>query len=139
MDVQAYLESMSELIKSARKPYHLSLGALTEALHRLPMDMTVITDTHEYVGAEHSYRGYYDDLAFAPGKEAGSCCGLLYDACLRAATNHYEGYKGGNYLYDNETPLWFAQWGETGRAIVGYQVIDTSPKRRLMLLTKEVD
>jgi hypothetical protein len=43
----------------------------------------------------HSYRGYYEDLAFEPAKNI--TVGEMLDCAKGALGKTYEGYKGGEY------------------------------------------
>src|SRR5690242_3575186 len=59
----------------------------------------------------HSYRGYYDQLAFEPASNV-SVASLL--AAARSALGKtFTGYKGGEYLMGSETPCWIAKYGES--------------------------
>lgn len=63
----------------------------------------------------HSYRGYYNELAFEPTdpipvreaiKVAASASGMTFTA-----------YKGGEYTMTNKTNCWLANWSELGEEI----------------------
>src|SRR4030043_467713 len=62
-----------------------------------------------------SYRGYYDELAFAPAKNVtvGSMLACARDALGRT----FQGYKGGDYEMGEYTEVWLAEWGHTGEGI----------------------
>jgi hypothetical protein len=138
-DIQRMLDAATKLARESRKPYHLSLGQLRAELDALPHGMTVMADTGAFIGQEHSYRGYYDDLAFEPASEImASDVGQLRVMVSRAYNDEYIGYKGGEFHYADDTPLWFAPYGCTGLAIVGTRIDDTNPAR-LILLTKNID
>ena len=63
----------------------------------------------------HSYRGYYEDVAFAP-KDNVRVGDMLRDA--RAALGAtFEGYKGGSYTMHEYSDCWLAKYGRTGAAI----------------------
>lgn len=65
-----------------------------------------------------SYRGYYEDLGVIPQDGTQTVGGFLQD--LREALGEtFTGYKGGEYVMDESTPLWMADYGCCGRAIVG--------------------
>jgi len=65
----------------------------------------------------HSYRGYYDQLAFEP-KDNVKISEMLADS--RKALNYtYEGWKGGMYTMHDTTDVWLAEEGETGDALSG--------------------
>lgn len=68
------------------------------------------------LGQPHSYRGYYEDLAvtFQPWKEKAE---LVEE--LRAALNAVQyGWKGGEYMMKQSTPVWAVMGkGQTGVAV----------------------
>lgn len=59
----------------------------------------------------HSYRGYYDNLAFESAQNI-SVGSMLSDA-RSALERSFEGYKGGDYTMSRNTLVWLAQWGDT--------------------------
>ena len=63
----------------------------------------------------HSYRGFYEQLAFEP-KEDVSVEDML-SACNEANGNIYEGYKGGEYKMGDWTEVWISKEGDTGMEI----------------------
>jgi len=82
----------------------------------------------------HSYRGYYDQLAFEPAENVtvGSMLACARDALDRTFT----GYKGGDYKMDEWTDVWLAEYGHTGEGIgpvlLSYMVgdkPDTAPQQ----------
>jgi len=63
----------------------------------------------------HSYRGYYDDLAFEPAKNV-TVRSML--ACARDALDRtFTGYKGGEYKMGEYTDVWLAEYSHTGEGI----------------------
>lgn len=110
-----------------------------------------------------SYRGYYDHLAIArreanhpetgfPPPVTGSVYGYtpghlelriktpatvgeLAHALFIAVTAEFEGYKGGRYAMDADTPLWVSEWGQVDRLRVA--AIEALPGR-VDLVTREV-
>lgn len=62
---------------------------------------------------EHSYRGYYSDLAFERAPEKVKASDLLA-TCRNAMGKVYEGYKGGDYIMGELTPIWVAEYGRCG-------------------------
>lgn len=63
----------------------------------------------------HSYRGYYQDLAFEPTENV-TVKGMLESAKSALGTT-YTGYKGGEYLMDENCEVWLAQYGMTGEGL----------------------
>ena len=75
----------------------------------------------------HSYRGYYEDLAFEPATDVTVEHMLT---CAKAALGKtYCGWKGGEFLMNDHTTVWLAEHGRTGEAIVplllSYMLNDT--------------
>lgn len=135
MDIQALMNAVSDTARDVRSSYHITLGQLTEALEAAPPQREVRFDTGEAIGAEGSYRGHYADLAFGAGEGISTAATVLM-ACKRAATDSYEGYKGGDFTYGPKTPLWRGEYGCCGPAIVA---LCDAPDGALILQTKVVD
>lgn len=72
----------------------------------------------------HSYRGYYDQLAFEP-MENVTVGQMLADASS-ALGRTYQGYKGGSYRMGEYTDVWLSEYGSCGEMIgpvlLGYMV-----------------
>lgn len=70
-----------------------------------------------------SYRGYYNHLAIVPSRDAGPKASDFI-AKLRAADGEvFDGYKGGSYRMDLDTPIWAAYSSDSGStAIIGLMV-----------------
>lgn len=66
-------------------------------------------------GNPHSYRGYYDELAFEP-KEHVTVSEMLADA-RSAIARVYTGWKGGEFQMDENTDVWLAEVGCTGETL----------------------
>lgn len=62
--------------------------------------------------APMSYRGYYEQLAFAPCEDR--CVGDLLASAREALGKTFTGYKGGEYTMSEKTPCWIAAYGDTG-------------------------
>jgi hypothetical protein len=116
MDIQKLIDAINENGRMTRNEYHLTLGGLRGALSGLDDDAPVVVDRGGGIGREMSYRGYYDDLSFEPVE--ASTVKDVRAACERASTGEYEGYKGGEYRYGDDTPLWIAPYSCTGSAII---------------------
>ena len=122
-----------------RSRYHLTLGGLIEALEKTPPNMKVLTDTGLLLGNEHSYRGYYSDLAFEafePGDPTGfKTASELLAICKGALGSQYGGYKGDLFKMEADTPLWVSKYGHCS----GIAIIAKHYRRdRLILITKSV-
>lgn len=69
----------------------------------------------------HSYRGFYDELAFAL---ESTTLGASLEAAKKADGASYNGYKGDDYFtMGPDTPAWLAEYGCTGSPI-GAVVLD---------------
>lgn len=115
MDITEYLNAMMEQAHNDRKGYHVTLGELIEFLSFIPRDCRV--DVSNEVC---SYRGYYSDLAIIPGN---STAGELLDTLNDVLDTELVGYKGGEFLMDSDTPVWVADYGCTGLAMLDAQII----------------
>jgi hypothetical protein len=63
----------------------------------------------------HSYRGYYDQVAFHPAVNV--TIGEMLSCAEEALGNTYEGYKGGAYTMNEYTDTWLAVWGDCGEML----------------------
>ena len=63
----------------------------------------------------HSYRGYYNDLAFEPAHDV--TIGSMLACAKSALGSTYEGYKGGDFKMGEWTTCWFASYGACGETI----------------------
>lgn len=83
------------------------------------IDMLAAHDPTQFVpygfGKPHSYRGYYDELAFKPIRN--TTVGAMLREAQLAIDATYTGYKGGEYKMGEYTECWLAQWGRTGETI----------------------
>jgi len=63
----------------------------------------------------HSYRGYYEDLAFEP------CGPIRVSEMLRLAKEalgkEFTGYKGGEFKMGEHTDVWLAEHGKLGETL----------------------
>ena len=86
----------------------MTLGQLIAALKQLPPDKVV---KHGFTHA-HSYRGYYDQVAFEPAEDV-TVASMLAE-CERALCETFHGWKGGEYRYEEYTDAWLAEMGCCG-------------------------
>ena len=63
----------------------------------------------------HSYRGYYDELAFEPKENI--TIGEMLEAAQSALGKTFMGYKGGEYVMDEFTYVWLSEYGTTGETL----------------------
>lgn len=134
MDLQKALNLMSDASRMTRSDYHLTLGAaiawLEEVAPGTPATLNVIGTP----GKVDSYRGYYADLAFEPQLEPVTAGEVLAD--LKAALGAtFQGYKGGDFLMGEDTPLWVSAYGAaSGMAVLSIAMIDG----RAVFMTKQI-
>lgn len=138
MDFQKLFDTMSAQDRQTRSRYHVTLGALIDALKEVDLDMQVLVRNENgedfFPGRLDSYRGYYADLALSEGSEPMTVNTLLSQAEV-ALGSTFEGYKGGEFVMGEDTPLWFAEYGCCGSAIVDAHDGDGF----FLLITKDVD
>lgn len=135
MDLQALFDALGESSRMTRSGYHLTLGKAISMLETVEPSRLVEFDKGGSPSDAHSYRGYYSDLAFEPVSgviTASAFLAELKDSLGRS----FEGYKGGDFPMTDTTPLWAAQYGSCGRAIVGVQADGAGP---VILVTREVE
>lgn len=132
-EIQKTLDIMSASSRQTRGDYHLTLGGLILILERSAQDIFVEYDNGTMPGSASSYRGYYSDLSFEPCNTP-----ITVQMFLVVAKNvlgqTLEGYKGGDFKMDEKTPLWAAEWGDLGPAIIGTILKDN----KMILVTKEI-
>jgi len=112
-NLQALIDGMSADWQRERAGTQMTLGDLIKKLENTPGD-TKITG----LGELDSYRGYYCDLAFVPTSETRTASDVL-DACRSAMGKVFTGYKGGDFVMGELTPLWVADYGCTGMKLTG--------------------
>lgn len=120
--IQALVNGLNAKAQSERADSsQLTLGRLIDKLQLLPGD-TPVTG----LGRLDSYRGYYEDLAFAPTDET-STVGELLTRCLAAMGQVFTGYKGGDYVMGSRTPVWVSAYGDnSGLKLLGFEPRDGS-------------
>lgn len=96
----------------ARSKSQLTLGALISALEAMPPETRVSN-----ICGPHSYRGYYSDLAFEQKSGTRPASELLAE-CRAAMGKTFEGYKSGDYMMGDSTPLWIAHYGCCGTRLM---------------------
>lgn len=101
----------------------MKLGAFIAALEKAKPDAYIQFDwAGLHPGRMRSYRGYYDHLAIDPTSGIFHTVKEMLDHAKAVLGTTMEGYKGGDFLMDADTPLWVATWGDTGSTrVVGVQ------------------
>lgn len=99
---------------SKNDPSDRSLGQLIDLLSE---DLKVHGDRVIANGFEnpHSYRGYYDELAFEPSTNVP--LDKMLSEAQSALGRTFMGYKGGNYVMSEHTRVWLANYGSTGETL----------------------
>jgi hypothetical protein len=113
--IQALVDNMNEASRITRADYHVTLGKVIKAAQKATGNVRFADGG--IPGDEMSYRGYYSDLAFETQQIPKAVSGFLQQ-CQHALGSTYEGYKGGDFLMRENTPLWRAAYGCCGDAIV---------------------
>ena len=89
----------------------MTLGTLIEILTNEPPDKVCPLGFRR----PHSYRGYYEDLAFEPAENV-TVAEMLSEARL-ALGAIFTGYKGGEFKMEGWTAVWLANYGQTGETL----------------------
>lgn len=89
----------------------MTLGELITALEAADPTLVVA----DGFTRPHSYRGYYNELAFEPA--ANVTVGQMLADAQSALGATYQGWKGGDYTMDEHTDCWIAEQGSTGDTI----------------------
>jgi hypothetical protein len=135
--LQKLVNAMSDAASAERGNYHLTLGKLVEKLRDFDPGMHVIYDMAEQLSpsSPQSYRGYYSDLSFPPSGKPITVKELLAESEAAIGAT-FEGYKGGDFVMHERTPLWASGYGDaSGIAIMDAKVIGD----RVILITKQID
>lgn len=89
----------------------MELGDLIKALETVDPALAV---PHGF-GSPHSYRGFYDELAFEPVDN--TTAGAMLEAARSAVGHTYGGWKGGEFTMKEWTDCWLAVEGCSGEMI----------------------
>lgn len=93
----------------------LNLNQVIEALFAMPEGSVVIG----LDGDLHSDRGYYDRSATAHNSTERDAHELA-DQLNRQIGKEIHGWKGGDYQVNGNLPLYLAEYGDVGPAIIGF-------------------
>jgi hypothetical protein len=110
--MRSLLDGMSAQWQKDRAKSQMTLGDVIKTLEAMPGEATI-----EILGELDSYRGYYDDLAFEPTPERRTVLAVLKE-CRAAMGKVFGGYKGGDYQMGEMTPIWVAEYGNTGMKLI---------------------
>lgn len=113
-----------------------TIGEAIEILEKVPKYYTIKFCDYLYPDISfHSYRGYYEDVAFAVvGEETsvGEWLGLLKD---KVGGNIY-GWKGGEYVVKKDTALWVADHSTCGPFVKDF-LVNNEEEEVIIILGKE--
>lgn len=108
MDIQMLIDGLTAKWQQERAKTQMTLGKLISALAEMP-DGAEVANLY---GA-HSYRGYYEDIAFERGEGNRPAADLLAE-CRAAMGEVFYGWKGGEFVMGALTPVWLAHRGDVG-------------------------
>ena len=97
---------------------HVGLKELIEELELMPPDGVI----RYAFGRPRSYRGHYEDLAFEPVAIAAVADMLKHAKSALGAT--FEGYKGGDFVMEEYTSCWIAEYGSSAGDKIGMTIIN---------------
>lgn len=101
----------------------LTLGGLIAAMEKRPRDEEVRFVFGSFVARSlGSYRGYYDHLAieYDDNWRKPETVAAWLEKLRGAIGETYSGYKGGDYVMSEATPMWASNYGNADHcAIVG--------------------
>jgi hypothetical protein len=87
-----------------------------------------------YPGEPHSYRGYYEDITFVPSTTPITVADFIA-ALEDVIGKEFVGWKGGDYIMNENTSVWAAEEGSGGNMITGTELRGDT----VILLTMEDD
>jgi hypothetical protein len=117
--LQSMVNGLNTEWQKERAKSQMTLGKLILTLELLDSDREI-----SGIGEPDSYRGYYSDLAFKPTDKKVTV-EALFKLCQNCMGREFTGYKGGEFLMGENTPLWIASYGDCGNRLMG---LDDSKK-----------
>ena len=111
-NMQALMDGMSAQWQSERAETQMTLGGMITTLEAMPKEAEI-----QGISEPDSYRGYYSDLAFKATEGKIKVADAL-EMCRAAMGKVFTGYKGGDYMMGELTPLWLADYGCCGKKIM---------------------
>lgn len=102
--LQAAVDKLCQHWQQERSESQMTLGQLIERLQELPSDL-MLTNAGM---VPMSYRGYYTDLSFEPDENV--TVQMFLDSARGSMGKVFQGYKGGDYLMGENTPVWIANY-----------------------------
>lgn len=111
-NIERQIALINSVAKDQRKDVMMTLGKLLKSL-KLEEKEELISGLSAKGG---SYRGYYSDFAFEPGSTTVEELQAYIEGEVIGKT--FTGYKGGDYVMDENTTVWCAGYGSCGKPIV---------------------
>ena len=105
-------EQLLKQKQQERAQTQMTLGKMIDVLEKLPPDMDMANLT-----SPHSYRGYYCDLAFE-NPNSSQKVGVVLEECKLAMGRTFCGWKGGEFMMGDSTPVWIAERGDCGIKLI---------------------
>ena len=122
--LQKYFDKICAEWRKTRSENQYTLGKMINLLNSLDKNVQVRFSHNTLSPAKpHSYRGYYSDLAFETSDKIINA-GQFLAMCEESLDMCFEGYKGGDFVMGEDTPLWCANYSETGPAIVDVEFLE---------------
>lgn len=118
--LQAMVDGLGAAWQRERAGTQMTLGGLLKELESVGGERKIMG-----LGDPISYRGYYCDLAFEP-KGAAVTVAEVLKSVRDCMGREFTGYKGGEFLMGESTPIWSAHYGDCGQRIVGLN-LDVEP------------
>lgn len=149
MDIQDYLTAKVSQMR-AEELKHLpviTLGELIAKLEAIPLkhhrdfdnsddDVKVIFDfPDQYPTILDSWRGVYAELAMGYCDNEEKLLKDLLADCKSAVGKEFSGYKGGEFVMGKSTPIWVANYGDSGNTAIVDVIHDSS---RVILVTSYI-
>lgn len=107
MSLQDTFDAWTREMQRKRAETQMTLGKLIKNLEEMPEDACVVN-----LVKPHSYRGYYIDIAFSV--EGTTTAANLLKTCNSVMGREFCGYKGGEFLMGENTPVWISNYGHCG-------------------------
>ena len=113
IDIPAMMNGVMAEWAKERSGKMFTLGKLINVLEETNPSFSVVFDFDKTLspGSFMSYRGYYVDLAIDTSHLKKTVREFLEQA-KNCMGREFYGYKGGDYLMGEKTPLWVSEYGE---------------------------
>lgn len=96
----------------------MTLGELISALERKEESSPLRFDFgYFYPSRLCSWRGAYEQLAITYESEGKCTVGQFLNILRDAVGKTFHGYKGGDYVMDERTRVWVANYGDSGNTV----------------------